>query len=128
MKKYSDKFTFKTSTRCPAGFDSWTFFWSYPKIDKDANLEYLVLKPNGQKYNHWSTKDHMDINPIKGSLFKSDFGINFEGGNPKCFYNRKLEITFTVNTGTIKFDQKNVKDFKFQFHKTIKVENSPTNA
>jgi len=119
MKKASDKITFKTSTKCPIGFDSWTFFWTYPEIDKDANLEYLVLKPNGKKYCHWKTREHMNKNPKKGSAFRSDFGINFEGGNPKCLYNKKLEITFMVDKGTIKFDKKDIKNFKFQFRKTI---------
>lgn len=123
IKKHSDQITFKTSTKCPSSFDSWTFFWSFPEIDKDAELEYLVLKPNGKKYSHWKTKEHIDKNPEKGTEFRSDFGVDFEGGNPKCFYNKKLEFTFLVNKGRIKFSQKNVEHFKFQFHKTIKTSN-----
>jgi len=120
MNKYTDTITFKTTKKCPEDFDFWTFFWSYPKIDKDASLEYIVHKPNGKVYYHWKAKDHSETVPNLGTLCQSDFSADFAGGNPKCFYNKEVSITFMVTKGKIEFDQNEVENFKFRFSKTIK--------
>ena len=116
MKNYSDEVTFETTKKAPKNFDLWTFFWNFPKIDKNALLEYIVLKPDGKEYYHWKSKDFSAF----GEQYRSDFGIKIAGGNPKVFYNRKIKIMFIVNKGKIKFDQKNVHNFSFQFSKIVK--------
>lgn len=116
MEKYSDKVTFVTVKNAPENFDFWTFFWTFPKIDRNASLEYIVFKPDGKEYYHYKSK----VPSAVGEQYRSDFGKKVAGGSTKALYNKKIKIMFIVNKGKIKFNPKDVRNFTFQFSKTVK--------
>ncbi len=109
----SDEVTFRTAAKAPAGFDSWTFFWSVPEIAPDASLAYRVIQPDGKTY--------MSYGPIKGppgQLQKSDFSKGFAGGDPIVFFNQDIVVKIMVDKGKMKFDPE--ANYRFQFHNTVK--------
>jgi hypothetical protein len=110
----SDEVTFRTATKAPAGFDSWTFFWQMPQIDPDAHLTYVVIQPDGKEYMSYD-------GPIKGPpghSIRSDFSKGFAGGDPVVFHNQEVVIKLRVDKGKIKFDPKAA--FRFEFRNTVK--------
>ena len=46
-REISQEITFKTAAKAPGDFNAWTFFWSMPQIDDDAELDYVVIQPDG---------------------------------------------------------------------------------
>jgi len=98
-EEVSDSVTFSTAQPAPSGFISWTFYWSMPEIDPDATLEYVVLQPNGEEYYRLTIPGTI----ISDQVMRSDFSVDFAGGNPEVFYGHNIFFTFTVDKGTIEF-------------------------
>jgi len=112
-EEVSDSVTFKTAEPAPSGFISWTFYWSMPEIDPDATLEYIVLQPDGEEYYRRSVPGTTPT----GNPIRSDFYEGFAGGNPEVLYGHDIQITFTVDKGTISFLDD--ASFHFEFLETI---------
>ena len=106
----SDEITFKTATKAPEGFEAWTFFWKMPAIDDDAILEYVVIQPDGMEYFRYK----ISKGTKKGTGIRSDFSLDFAGGDPSVFYGKEIIFKFRVNKGKIKFDPKATYHFEFQ--------------
>jgi len=94
----------------PSGFISWAFFWTMPEIDPDATLEFVVFQPNGEEYYRLTIPSTAPI----GAEIRSDFYEDFAGGNPEVLYGHDIQITFTVDKGTIQF----LDDASFHFEFT----------
>lgn len=107
----SQEVTFVTSEPAPKSFVNWTFFWFMPEIEKDAELEYIVIQPDGKEY----FRLKIDKMPA-GYGIRSDFPPGLAKTDPRVFFGKPVTVTFRVNKGTIKF----TKDVNFAFETTAK--------
>jgi len=80
-----------------------------PEIESDAELEYLVMQPDGKEYFRY----HIGYRPA-GYAIRSDFPPGLARTPPDVFFGRPITVVFRVNKGTIKF----TKDVKFAFETT----------
>lgn len=102
---------FKTGELAPSDFASWTFYWTGPGIDRDANLQMIVLQPDGQEY----TRHALTLG--KGNRVRSDFGKGLPGGDPSVFYKQHVAVKFTADKGQIRFPGN--AQFHFEFHNRV---------
>ncbi len=108
--------TFTTKEPAPADFDSWTFFWQYPRIERfDADFEYVVIHPNGTEYYVYKS----GITPFGGTA-RSDFwpGMCHDIGIPERdmigpFHGKSITIVFRATKGLIRFPSGNFGGFAF---------------
>ncbi|HJO93526.1 MAG TPA: hypothetical protein QF753_09020 [Victivallales bacterium] len=108
--KESDKITFITGERIPENFDSFTFYWKMPKIEKGAVLKYTVSIPGHN--NLYSYK--LEKQCPSGENIRSDFTSKLLKG----IHQHYVKITFSVNKGKIRFI--NESKYNFIFRKKIK--------
>lgn len=108
--KYSDTKTFITTDYAPEGFDAWTFFWTAPQINPEADFSLTVLDPAENIYATWNRGD----DPVyKGTSQRNDFAPGFLGGDPSTLYKNEIRIVFQVDKGEIIFDMAEKYYFKF---------------
>ena len=108
--------TFTTKEPAPAEFDSWTFFWQYPRIERfDADLEYVVIHPDGKEY----YVHKCGMRPFDGTV-NSDFwpGMFKDLGMPDRdmigpFQGKSITIVFRATKGRIRFPSENFGGFAF---------------
>lgn len=98
--------TFVTAQPAPRSFTNWTFFWFMPEIESDAELEYVVMQPDGKEYFRYKIR-----NGPAGSAIRSDFPPGLAKSPPDVFFSKPVTVTFRVNKGTIKF----TRDVTFAF-------------
>ena len=107
--------TFTTAEPAPAQFDSWTFFWSYPSLEKfDADLEYVVLCEGREYYVH----DCGMTSP--GGSVRSDFWKTMfkDMGKPDKdlitpFYGKHITVVFRATKGRLRFSDYGMGGFAF---------------
>lgn len=104
-----DSVTFKTVEPAPAGFTSWTFFWSMPEIDPDATLEYVVLQPNGDEYYRLT----IPASVVPGQTIRSDFSMELNECDPELLYGNEILFMFIVDKGSILFPDEASYYFEF---------------
>jgi len=102
----SREVSFVTAQPAPRSFTNWTFFWFMPEIDTDAELEYIVVRPDGKEYFRYK----IGYKPA-GYSIRSDFPPGLAETPPDIFFGKPVTVIFRVNKGTIKF----TKDVKFAF-------------
>jgi len=90
--------TFVTAQPAPRSFTNWTFFWFTPEIESDAELEYIVMQPDGEEYFRYKIG-----NTPAGSAIRSDFPPGLAKSPPDVFFGKPVTVVFRVNKGTIKF-------------------------
>ncbi len=115
-REFSQEITFKTAAKAPGDFNTWTFFWSVPQIDDDAELDYVVIQPDGGEYSR-----HQISGCAPGSRIRSDFEKDFEGGDPAVFHNEHVLFRLRVTKGIMKFWPPSTK-FSFAFRKEAKID------
>lgn len=108
--RFSDTKTFVSTAPAPEGFDAWSFFWSGPQINPEAEFDFVVIETNEKEYAYWNRNDE---SIYKGSSHRSDFSEKNTGVAPSELYNREIRIIFRVNKGEIKFDITDRFYFKF---------------
>ena len=107
--------TFTTAEPAPAQFDAWTFFWSYPAIEKfDADLQYVVLCEGEAPYVHDCGT------PRPGGSVRSDFWrAMFEDmGKPdrdliSPFHGKHITVVFRATKGRLRFPNHGIGGFAF---------------
>ena len=108
--KATDTKTFITTDYAPEGFDAWTFFWTAPQINPEADFNCTVLDPAENIFATWNRGDE----PVyKGSSQRLDFAPGFLGGDPKTLHKQEIRLVFTVDKGEIIFDMAEKYYFKF---------------
>jgi hypothetical protein len=112
---YTHEVTIRSVETAPGDLNFWTFFWTMPAIDSDAEFDYLVREPDGKEY----YRHAFDSKPQKGNCIRSDFKLGFAGGDPMTFAGQYVEITFRVSKGKIEFDSPET--FRFTFSKQTDV-------
>ncbi|MCP4177601.1 MAG: hypothetical protein GY756_07525 [bacterium] len=108
--KESNKIIFMTGERIPENFDSFTFYWKMPKIEKDATLKYTVSIPGHNNLYTYKLEKQCPL----GKNIKSDFTTKLLKG----IHPHYVKITFSVDKGKIQFI--NESEYKFIFKKEIK--------
>ena len=106
---------FTTAEPAPAKFDSWTFFWSYPELEKfDADLEYVVLCEGKEYYVH----DCGMVSP--GGSARSDFWKTMfkDMGKPDRdlitpFHGKNITVVFRATKGRLRFSDYGIGGFAF---------------
>ena len=112
---WSDEVVFRTAEKAPGDFNVWTFFWTWPEVERDATFEYVVLEPDGtEHFRHELSSDRP-----KGSQVRSDFKQGIAGGDAKVFFGQHVVFTFRVSKGNIRFDAPET--FRFSFSKQTEV-------
>ena len=110
--------SFTTQEPAPAEFDSWTFFWTCPSVERfDADLQYHVLMPDG------SAPYVYDCDVVTaGGGVRSDFWPTMfkELGKPDRdlvapFHGKSITIVFCATKGRIRFAHP--EGFSFAFYK-----------
>lgn len=107
--------TFTTAEPAPAEFDAWTFFWSYPSLEKfDADLEYVVLCDGKEYYVH----DLGMTSP--GDSVRSDFWKTMfkDMGKPDKdlitpFRCKQITVVFRATKGRMRFPDYGIGSFAF---------------
>ena len=107
--------TFTTSEPAPAKFDSWTFFWSYPALEKfDADLEYVVLCEGKEYYVHDCGM------PSAGGSVRSDFWKTMfkDTDQPDRdiitpFHGKSITVIFRATKGRLRFSDYGIGSFAF---------------
>ncbi|MDD4871917.1 MAG: hypothetical protein PHR77_15270 [Kiritimatiellae bacterium] len=107
----SQEVTFVTAEPAPKSFVNWTFFWFTPEIEAGAELEYIVIQPDGKEYFRCKIGECQ-----AGGSMRSDFPPGLAKTDPRVFFGKPVTVTFRVNKGTIKF----TKDVNFAFETTAK--------
>ena len=79
-------------------------------VDPTAKFERQVLTPGGSLYaptcdmGHWVAKAKETGYPKQyGTFLRSDFSLDFYGGDPKVFHGQYVTIKFRVSKGNIQF-------------------------
>ena len=98
--------SFITKEAAPAEFDAWTFFWQSPAIERfDADLQYVVLLPDGKEY---YVHDCGMLGPGQG--VRSDFWADMfkltgmpERDMIRPFRGQPIAIVFRATKGRIRF-------------------------
>jgi len=111
LSEAAQEVTFVTTEPAPKSFANWTFFWFMPEIAPDAELEYVVIQPDGQEYFRCKVGYK-----TAGYAIRSDFPPGLAKAPPDVFFGKPVAVTFHVNKGTIKF----TKDVKFAFETATK--------
>ena len=106
LSEAAQEVTFVTTEPAPKSFANWTFFWFMPEIAPDAELEYVVIQPDGQEYFRCKVGYK-----TAGYAIRSDFPPGIAKTDPSVFFGKPITVTFRVNKGTIKF----TKDVTFVF-------------
>ena len=107
--------TFTTAEPAPAQFDSWTFFWAYPALERfDADLEYVVLCEGKEHYVH----DCGMVSP--GAYPRSDFWKTMfsDTGRPDRdlitpFHGKNITVVFRATKGRLRFPDHGMRGFAF---------------
>lgn len=118
QKGIGQTITFMTAESAPADFDSWSFFWLDPAVQRfDANLGYVVLLPDGMEY---YVHDCGMTTP--GAENRSDFWEKMFSsfGKPerdmiKPFHGQHIRIKFQATEGQIRFPDYD--GYSFTFYK-----------
>lgn len=97
---------FTSEGPAPEGFTWWTFHWTMPAIDPDAQLKMIVLTPDGQEY-------ASNTITSRSSSVRSDFSSEWGYGDVSVFYNKPITVKFTVDKGGISFPRGGC---RFEFH------------
>jgi hypothetical protein len=106
---------FDTAEAAPAQFDSWTFFWCYPSLEKfDSDLEYVVLCEGKEYYVH----DCGMTSP--GGSVRSDFWKTMfkDSDRPDKdlitpFHGKNITVVFRATKGRLRFPAHGVGGFAF---------------
>lgn len=69
-----------------------------PQIDPDAELEYIVLRPDGTEYFRYK----IGYTPA-GSPIRSDFPPSLTDSPQTVFFGKPVTVKFRVDKGMIKF-------------------------
>jgi hypothetical protein len=77
-----------------------------PEIEPGAELEYVVIQPDGKEYFRYKIGHN-----VTGSGIRSDFPPGLVKTDPSVFFGKPVTVTFRVNKGAIKF----TKDVNFAF-------------
>lgn len=108
--------TFTTAEPAPADFDSWTFFWQDPAVQKfDADLEYVVLLPDGKEYYVHNCGMTIPGTGVRSDFWQgmfSDFGMS-ERDMIGPFRGQHISIMFRATKGRIRFPDHGNGSFTF---------------
>lgn len=107
---YGHTITFSTKKKAPSSFDGWTFYWEAPVTVRSANVDYVVLDPNGKECFSCNISDVPG-----GAAMRSSFSKEFAGGDHTVFFNKQIRLKARVSEGPLKFPIKH--GFRFAFHK-----------
>lgn len=107
----SQEVTFVTAEPAPKSFVNWSIFWFTPEIEAGAELEYIVIQPDGKEYFRYKIGECQ-----AGGSMRSDFPPGLVKTDCGVFFGKPVTVTFRVNKGTIKF----TKDVNFAFETTAK--------
>ena len=107
--------TFTTAEPAPAQFDSWTFFWAYPALERfDADLEYVVLCEGKEYYVH----DCGMVTP--GAYPRSDFWKTMFKDTDKPdrdlispFHGKNITVVFRATKGRLRLPDNGMRGFAF---------------
>lgn len=102
--------TFVTAKPAPKSFTNWTFFWFMPEIEPDAELEYIVIQPDGKEYFRYKS-GHKPA----GYAIRSDFPPGLAKTDPSVLFGKPVIVRFRVNKGAVKF----TKDVTFAFETSV---------
>lgn len=111
LHEATSEITFVTAEPTPKSFTHWTFLWFMPEIEPDAELEYIVMQPDGNEY----FRHKVGYKPA-GYSIRSDFPPGLAKTPPNIFFGKNIAVTFRVAKGTIKF----AKDVTFVFDAAAK--------
>lgn len=106
---------FTTSEPAPAQFDAWTFFWSYPSLERfDSDLEYVVLCEGELPYVHDCGM------PSPGGGVRSDFWRTMfkDMGEPdrdliSPYHGKHITVVFRATKGRLRFSSHGMGGFAF---------------
>jgi hypothetical protein len=107
---FSKVVTFRTAQNAPENFAGFTFFWTYPMVEPDARLAYVVFKPDGTEYFRYPK-----LSGSGGELCRSDFRLGFPAGDVNDFFGKPIAISFTVTQGDIVFDPDGPQELGYHF-------------
>ncbi|MFH2000225.1 MAG: hypothetical protein ABIK28_11125 [Planctomycetota bacterium] len=107
---YSHVVTFTTETNAPPQFDCWTFYWTTPHYLKSAELDYVVLDPEGGEFYEYFMGQSAQS---RSSL--SDFGSEVTGKRSDIFFDKPIRFVLRVSEGPMKIPLDH--GFHFDFYR-----------
>jgi hypothetical protein len=102
--------TFKMAQAAPERFDAFTFFWSYPLVDPDTRLAFVVFKPDGTEY-----FKSPELTSNAGGTCRTDFKPGFPAGALDAFFGKPIGIRFQVTQGGLLFDPDGPEEMGYHF-------------
>jgi hypothetical protein len=109
--QFSKTITFKTASAAPSDFDAWSFSWSYPRWEKNAQLDCIILTPDGDQFFQQLIEQNSSWNPLTSAT--TEFAPGNPGGDPGLFRGKDIRITFRVTKGFLMFSPDGFYEFKF---------------
>ena len=92
--------TFVSAEPAPTGFSQWFLSWPMPEIDPDAELEYVIVQPNGQEY----YRETVSFRPFPGYILVSAvFPDDAANANMDVFFGKHVKVVFRVSKGHVHF-------------------------
>ena len=91
---------FVSASPAPKSFTNWTFFWYMPEIEPGAELEYVVIQPDGKEYFRYPVG-----HPPTGFGIRSDFPPGLAKTDPSVFFGKPVTVAFRVNKGRMAFQK-----------------------
>jgi hypothetical protein len=90
---------FATEMLSPENFNSFTFFWKQPVIEKGAEMSYHLEISDGRRTGEYYIDKGLKPNLNVRSDFREEDYPNFD----KLFTNKKITIVFQIDKGNMKF-------------------------
>jgi hypothetical protein len=110
--KQQIRFTTKASS--PKKFNSFTFFWKQPVIDKGAEMSYHLEMSDGRRTGEYYMEKGLKSNQnVRSDFIDADYP-NFE----ELFTNEKITIVFLVDQGNMEF--LNPDKYSFEFYDEVR--------